>query len=184
MEALDFCRVKKFNEKGYGFLKGIYYPEDIFFHLSKIKNDVFKEKFDNLVRGSFFLYFTSFEKGGKRKVNTFWYDLNDAPKEYVPFMVDRIIYHLNEGRVNLFDLIYVINELKKYDLLPENKMKEILKAERIISKPTVILEHLSDDELKFLTGNLEIEKLQKLPDNEQPYWLEDLISFLENKKED
>lgn len=179
MDALDFCRVKKFNDKGYGFLKGIYYPEEIFFHLSKIKNEVFKEKFDNLVRGSFFLYFTSVESKGKRKVRTFWYDLADAPKEFVPFMVDRIIYHLNEGRINLFDLIYVINDLRKNDLLPDVKMNEILTSKRIVSKPTVILEHLKNNELETFVNSLKLKQYDDLPDSDKPYWLEDVYSFLD-----
>jgi len=178
MEALDFCRVKKFNEKGYGFLKGIYYPEDIFFHLSKIKNEVFKEKFNNLVRGSFFLYFISMEVKGKRKVKTFWYDLTDAPAGYVPVMVDRIIYHLNEGKVNLFDLIFVINELKKNNLLPEKKMEEILSSNRILAKPTVILEHLSQDEIMIFTKILNLDQYEKVLDSDKPYWLEDVKEFL------
>ena len=78
----------------------------------------------------------------------------------------------------------MINELKKNDLLPQKKMEEILRAERIISKPTVIIESLSDEELKILIYNLDLEKLEKLPEGERPYWLEDLKEFLENKKED
>jgi len=178
MEALDFCRVKKFNEKGYGFLKGIYYPEDIFFHLSKIKNEVFKEKFNNLVRGSFFLYFISMEVKGKRKVKTFWYDLTDVPAEYVPLMTDRIIYHLNEGKINLFDLIYVINELKKNNFLPEKKMEEILSSNRILAKPTVILEYLSQDELVNFTKILDLNQYKKFSNKDKPYWLEDVKEFL------
>lgn len=178
MEALDFCRVKKFNEKGYGFLKGIYYPEDIFFHLSKIKNEVFKEKFENLVRGSFFLYFISFEAKGKRKVKTFWYNLADVPVEYVPFMIDRIIYHLNGGRINLFDLIFVINELRENNLLPDNKMTEILSSERILAKPTVILEYLNQKEIDSFVEILNLEQYETLNENEIPYWYEDIKEFL------
>ena len=60
-ELLDFCRVKKIFEKGFGFLSSINYPQDVFFHFSKIKDEKVREELEKLKRGEclYFLYLSS-----------------------------------------------------------------------------------------------------------------------------
>lgn len=181
---LDFCRVKKFNEKGFGFLKGIHYEKDIFFHLSNIKNDIFKSKFDNLVRGSFFLFFISNEFEGKRKVIKFWYDLKEVPKEYLDNFIKKIIELLNDGKTNIYDLIFIINELKENNYLSDEEFSRILISERIKNNPIAIINILTDEQIDFFSKTLEIDNLKLLSIEKQPYWLEEFLQILEQKNKD
>lgn len=176
---LDFCRVKKFNEKGFGFLKGIHYEKEIFFHLSTIKNDIFKAKFDNLVRGSFFLFFISSEKDGKRKVIKFWYELKEVPNNYIQDFIKKIIELLNTGTTNIFDLIFIISELKDNNYLTEKDYLEIFNSQRIKNNPISILKLLTESQLITFSEILQIEKLKLLNQNSQPYWLEEFLTLTE-----
>lgn len=172
-ELLDFCRVKKFNEKGFGFLRGIYHEKDIFFHLSSIKNEIFREKFLNLVRGSFFLFFISTEQDGKLKVKKFWYSLEEVPASYFPAFIFRIFELFETGKTNLFDLLYVFGELKRLNLISSEQIDRLLNSQRIKSSPVAIIPYLSREEISLFSEIMNIEKLNNLPENEKPFWLDE-----------
>lgn len=179
---LDFCRIKKFDEKGFGFLRGIYYDTDIFFHLTSIKNKVFKEKFKNLVRGSFFLYFTSEMKADRRKVKQFWYDIEEVPVKYFPELIHRITDLCNEGAVNLFDLVHIIDELKKISKIAPDVMLKILQSKRFSKSPVSLLPVLNPVETEIFSGILGVENLLNAAKDERPYWLDEYIEKSNYKK--
>ncbi|MCF8241767.1 MAG: cold shock domain-containing protein [Melioribacteraceae bacterium] len=171
-EPLDFCRVKNINEKGYGFLKSLYYPGDIFFHFSQIKKEDFLDKLNDLKRGAFFLYYTSkAQKDGRRKVSALWYSIEAVPKILIPEFSERIIREFNEGNTNLYDLIYVFDQLKKNLLISETQIHDVLASNKIRRLPTTILTSLDDNEIKKLGEILNIDQLKR--SNDPPFWLED-----------
>ena len=106
-ELLDFCRIKKIFDKGFGFLTSLYYQENVFFHFSIIKDEAAKEKLEKLQRGEIYVYFTSRLKDGKRKVSRLWLDITKVDKSLLPKFKFRIIEELNSGRTNLFELAHV-----------------------------------------------------------------------------
>ena len=114
---LDYCRVKKIFEKGFGFLSSLYYPENVFFHFSKIRNEETREKLENLKRGDVYLFYTSELKNRKRRVVKIWLDLKQVPPRLLPKFITRIIAEFYEGRLNIFELAHVVKELDKSILL-------------------------------------------------------------------
>ena len=145
-ELLDFCRVKKIFDKGFGFLSSINYRRDVFFHFSKIKDPAVKEDLNKLKRGLFYIFYTSKEVDGKRKVARMWLDLKNVPEYLIPGFVFKIIDELNDGRTNPFELAYVVKELRKLDYLSAKDFELVLGAKKILNNPSVVIQMLSDEE--------------------------------------
>ena len=147
-EPLDFCRVKKIFDKGFGFLSSINYPQDVFFHFSKIKDIKVREELEKLKRGVFYIYYTSTAKDNKRKVSRIWFSLDKVPAYLIPDFKLRIIDELNNGKTNVFELAYIIKELKSFNYLKQSDFELVLKSNKIQSNPSVIIQMLNDDELE------------------------------------
>lgn len=172
-DLLDFCRVKKIDEKGFGFLKSLYYPYDIFFHFSQIKKDEFRDKLNDMKRGEFFLYFLSKEVDNrKRKVKQIWYSLKDVPEEYYSSFIDRIIEEFRSGKTNLFDLLYVYREFKELNLIDNILLEKILTSDRITKLPTTILPMLSNEEVALFKQLLKYDELKSSVN--KPFWFDDI----------
>lgn len=181
MEPLDFCRVKKIDEKGFGFLRGVVYPEDIFFHFSQIKKEEFLEKLNHLKRGDFFLYFTSrLRPDGKRKVVDIWYSLEEVPVSYISDFTQRIINLFSESKTNLYDLLHVVNEMKEMGYIRTPEMDKILASSKVLALPTTIVPHLNEDELKTLLDNLHLTQLEKL--ETKPFWYDEMKKVKDSLK--
>lgn len=173
-EPLDFCRVKNIHEKGYGFLKSINYPGDIFFHFSIIKKEVFLEKLKNLQRGDFFLFFQSEPTtDNKRKIKKFWYTLEDVPKELLSPFANKIIEQMNDGKFNIYDLLFAFDELRKLNSINEDKLNRVMTSQRIMNMPSVLLSYLSDDEKILFKEKLNIEQYKDM--EKKPFWYEELL---------
>lgn len=173
-EPLDFCRVKKIDEKGFGFLKSIHYPLEVFFHFSQIKKEEARESLNKMKRGDFFLFFTSkIVQENKRKADRIWFDLNAVPAELLPNFLSRIISELNDGRTNLFDLIFAVNELKKLNFVNDSSLEEIFRSKKILNLPTTILPYLNDAEFMRFCEALNLEVHQSMP--KKPFWFEEVM---------
>ncbi|GMU87658.1 MAG: hypothetical protein AMXMBFR48_28990 [Ignavibacteriales bacterium] len=176
IEPLDFCRVKKIDEKGYGFLKGLHYPFDIFFHFSQIQRDDFREKLNKMKRGDFIIYFTSkLQPTGKRKADKIWYALESVPADLIPDFSVRIIAEFNTGTINLYDLLYAFDELKKGSHLTPELINEVLNSQKVKNLPTTILPYISKEEYQRL---LEFLNFDSIKENEsKPFWYEDVLHY-------
>jgi hypothetical protein len=173
-EPLDYCRVKKIDEKGFGFLKSLYYHGDIFFHFSQITKQEFLDKLNALKRGDFFLYFTSFQrKDGKRKVDNLWYSLADVPPEFLPAFANRIVLEFNGGITNLFDLLSAFRELRNLGAISAEQMTTILSSKKILSLPPTILPFLSPDEISEFKTILHFDELSGK--EKKPFWYDDFL---------
>ena len=158
---LDYCRVKKIFDKGFGFLTSLYYKEPVFFHFQRVKDPAVKEKLEKLKRGEVYLFFTSGTKNGKRRVLKLWLDIKDADKNLLPDFVVRIKQELNGGKINIFEIAYVIKQLRMNNFLEMNDLREIISSEKMLKTPSLIKAILLDDELNNLeTINILVEKLE------------------------
>jgi len=172
MEPLDFCRVKKIDEKGYGFLKSLYYPADIFFHFSQIKKEEFREKLDDMKRGEFFLFFISKQqKDGRRKVGELFYSLDAVPVEFLQPFAERILLEFESGKTNIFDLLFVFNEFRLINFLDEDMLLKILSSKRITALPTTILPYLNKNEIELFKTILHFDELKT-----KPFWYDDFVN--------
>lgn len=175
---LDFCRVKKINEKGFGFLKSLIYPEDVFFHFSQITKEEIKEKLDKMKRGDFFLYFISKKTNeGKRKVFKLWYNLKDVPKHLLSDFVNLVINKFYDDKINVFDLLYAFGEFRQVYELKEADLIRIFNSKKIQHNPTTILPYLNYHEYELLKKTLCVNDYE----NNKPYWFDELINFKVNK---
>ncbi len=176
-EPLDFCRVKKLHEKGFGFLQSLYYKEDIFFHFSKIKDPEVKEKFSNLERGKIYLYFTSVAQGEKRKVNRIWLAIKNVPRQLIDQFVDRIILEFNEGKTNPYELAFVVKELIANKMIGKEKLKRIILSNKVLRIPSIILAFIDEEHTGF-------QRLKEIIENEiekdKPFPAADILNILLN----
>jgi len=178
MEPLDFCRVKKIDEKGYGFLKSLHYPMDIFFHFSQIKKEEFRVKLNDMKRGEFFLFFFSkLQKDGRRKVSELFYAIDTVPVEHLSGFTQKILEEFESGKTNIFDLIFVFNELRKINFLTEEMLTKILSSKRIASLPTTILPYLQENEIILFKSILRVDELKI-----KPFWYDDFVNLNVTKK--
>lgn len=175
IEPLDYCRVKKIFDKGFGFLTSLHYNEPVFFHFNKVKDPVIKEKLEKLKRGEVYFFFTSVFHNGKRKVYKLWLDIKDVDKNLLPDFVERIIRELNVGETNVFETAYVIKQLRENDFITVEKFREILIAKKMLKTPSVLKAVLRNDENIFSDNlNILIEKLEtkQISENE---WADSVI---------
>jgi len=172
MEPLDFCRVKKIDEKGFGFLKSLHYPVDIFFHFSQVSKEEFRAMLQEMKRGEFFLFYTSKgTKDGRRKVADLYYSLESVPQSYLPEFSQKILVEFESGRTNIFDLLFVFNEFRKINFLNGEYVREVLSAKRIASLPIPILPFLTDEEVALFKSILKIDEMAT-----KPFWYDDLLA--------
>ena len=158
-EYLDYCRVKKIFEKGFGFLTSLYYEENVFFHFSQIKNPAVKRKLEKLKRGEVYLFYTSKSVKGKRRVDKIWIDINDVDKKLIPPFVIKLIEELGESRINIFELAHVVLLLRESRHINKNQFERILNSRRVKRFPSSIIKMLSPNEIEIF------DNLEKLIDD-------------------
>lgn len=146
-ELLDFCRVKKIFDKGFGFLSSINYPQDVFFHFSKIKDEKVREELQKLKRGVVYIFYTSQAEKSKRKVSRMWLNLKNVPDYLMPEFKSKIIDELNDGKTNVFELVYIIKELRSVGQIKRKDFELVLNSKKIISNPSVIEQMLNEEDL-------------------------------------
>lgn len=174
-EPLDFCRIKKIDEKGFGFLRSLHYSGDIFFHFSQIKKEELLDKLQHMKRGDFIVYFTSrLNPQGKRKVDRFWYNLSDVPSELISEFKTRVIAEFNGTKINTFDLLHVFSELKSMNLIDTEELESILLSKKIYSLPTTILPFLTPEEIILFKQLLKLEELAR--SEKKPFWFDDVLN--------
>jgi len=141
---LDFCRIKKIFDKGFGFLTSLYFEEPVFFHFNNVKDKAIKAKLENLNRSDVYSFFTSVKLKGKRKVNKLWFDIKDISPELFPDFVEKIITELNNGKTNVFEIAYAIKHLRENNIIDKEKFREILNSTKVLSTPSVIISMLTE----------------------------------------
>lgn len=172
-EPVDFCRVKKIDERGYGFVRSIHYQGDIFFHFSQIKREELLTKLEKLKRGDFFLFFTSKRQPDhRRKVDEIWYEIGEIPVVKIPGLVDTLLTELETGRTNLYDLLFIYSELKKSGYISLEITAKILASHKIMNLPTTILPYLTDHEMVQLFMNLNLDELGAT--GQKPFWYDEI----------
>ncbi len=174
VEPVDFCRVKKIDEKGFGFLKSQHYRNDVFFHFSQIKKEELLAKLTKLKRGDFFLFFTSKEKpDGRRKVDDIWYEVREIPVAKIPGLVEALVREFEEGSTNLYDLLFVFGELKQLNYLFPEVVERILGSAKILNLPTTILPYLTREERGILLDNLKLDEIDTQA--QKPFWYDEML---------
>ncbi|MCW8849513.1 MAG: cold shock domain-containing protein [Melioribacteraceae bacterium] len=146
-ELLDFCRVKKIFDKGFGFLSSINHPQDVFFHFSKIKDEKVREELQKLKRGVVYIFYTSQAEKGKRKVSRMWLNLKNVPDYLIAEFKYKIIDELNDGKTNVFELAHIIKELKSIGHIQRKDFNLVLNTKKILSNPSVIEKMLNEEDL-------------------------------------
>lgn len=147
-EVLDFCRVKKIFEKGFGFLTSLYHKENVFFHFSKIKDEEKRETLSTLKRGVISVFYTSKLLNGKRKVDNIWLDIAEVPQNLISDFIDRLLLELNDGKTNPFEIIDAFNQLKEVNKLSGQNFRDIISSKKIQKNPSVLLKLITEDERK------------------------------------
>lgn len=148
-EYLDYCRVKKIFEKGFGFLTSLYFPENVFFHFSKIKDPEVKEKLEKLKRGEVYLFYTSKSVKGKRRVDKIWLEVKDIDPKLIPPFTNRIIEECSDPKINIFELAHVVQLLRLSGNINQNQFEKILNSERVKRIPKSIISMLSHNEIEM-----------------------------------
>ena len=163
IELLDFCRVKKIFDKGFGFLTSIYFEENVFFHFSKIRDREVIETLQNMKRGVVYVFYTSIEFEGKRKVKRLWTDLKKVDTRLLPTFTEKIIEEFENGKTNMFETAYVIKLLREASYIDIKTFLKILKLPKLKKTPSVVKTMITEDEIKKIKNhdNL-IEEIQTM----------------------
>ena len=163
IELLDFCRVKKIFDKGFGFLTSIYFEENVFFHFSKIRDREVKETLQNMKRGVVYVFYTSTEFEGKRKVKRLWTDLKKVDTRLLPTFTEKIIEEFETGKTNMFETAHVIKLLREASYIDNKTFLKILKLPKLKKTPSVVKTMITEDEIKKIKNhdNL-IEEIQTM----------------------
>ncbi|MBU0473368.1 MAG: cold shock domain-containing protein [Bacteroidetes bacterium] len=144
-EVLDFCRIKKIFDKGFGFLTSLYHQENVFFHFSKIKDKEKRQSLFDLKRGVISVFFTSKISDGQRKVDKVWLNIAEVPENLLANFIERLILELNDGVTNPFEIIDALNQLNQIGKLTEQNLKEIISSKKIVKNPSILNKLLSTD---------------------------------------
>ncbi|MBI9070873.1 MAG: cold shock domain-containing protein [Melioribacteraceae bacterium] len=161
-EILDYCRIKKIFDKGFGFLTSLYHQEDVFLHFSRIKDEDAKEKLQKMKRGMVYLFYTSrLNKEGKRKVDKLWLDLEKIDKVLIHDFLDKITAEFNDGYINIYELAHVVKMFREKDILKKDQFSKILNSHKVCNNPSAIKSMFTDKEAKKPELNLIVEKMDE-----------------------
>lgn len=175
IEHLDFCRVKKIFDKGFGFLSSIYFEENIFFHFSKVRDKAVRESLQNMKRGVVYVFYTSEPVDDKRKVKKLWTDISKVDTRLIPNFVEKVIEELQDGSTNIFETAHVIKLLREAELITKENFIKILELSRITKTPTIIEPILTQEEInKFDNYEKLIEDI-KNSRIEKNKWIETIL---------
>lgn len=163
MEKLDFCRIKKIFDKGFGFLTSLHFKENIFFHFSKFNDPVIRDDLNNLKRGLYYIYYTSRPSKSGRKVAKFWWKIENVPPELLNQFTDTLMEQFNSGRMNLFELSHAVKELRQNNCVTPDQFSAIIRSGRLVKLPSVIKSMLTENELvKFQNIDEFFENIETL----------------------
>lgn len=149
IELLDYCRIKKIFDKGFGFLSSLYYKENVFFHFSKIKDINKRKDLENMKRGVVSIYYTSKGSANKRKVDKVWLEINEVPTKYLSNFIDRLIKELNVGVTNPFEIIDALSQLNQIGKLSQTHLEQIISSSKIIKNPSILEKMLPKSKVEF-----------------------------------
>ena len=144
--VLDFCRIKKIFDKGFGFLSSLYHQENVFFHFSKIKDEEKRQSLFELKRGVISVFFTSKISDGQRKVDKVWLNIAEVPENLLANFIERLILELNNGVTNPFEILDALNQLNQIGKLTEQNLKDIISSKKIVKNPSILNKLLSNNE--------------------------------------
>jgi cold shock CspA family protein len=180
-DKLDYCRVKKIFENGFGFLSSLYYPENVFFHFSKIKDASVRKVLNDMKRGMIYVFYTSKLVDGKRKVSKLWVDVKKVEKHLIPKFTECILLELDEGKINPYELAYVIKLLRNENYLNKDQFIRVLNSPRIIHNRSLVKAILNEEELnKFDDVETFFNDVNKSEIDRQE-WVDKLLLILDKK---
>lgn len=166
-ELLDYCRVKKISEKGYGFLTSIHYHQNVFFHFNGIKDPDVKEKLEKQKRGALYFFYTSKPHKERRRIHKLWLDISDVEPDLIPVFVENITKEFILGKTNPFEVAYVIKQLRENDFLGNDNLSKIISSPKMLKTPSILLAMLKEsesknkDKIEELISELEADKLNR-----------------------
>lgn len=149
-EPLDYCRVKKIFDKGFGFLKSLHYQEPVFFHFNNVKDPAAKEKLEKMKRGEVYFYFTSILFKGRRRVYKIWLDISDVDRNLIPDFANRVTEEFISGDNNPFEVAYVLKQLRENNFLNKDNFERILYSGKMIKTPSLLKSMIREDESEKL----------------------------------
>ena len=161
-EVLDFCRIKKIFDKGFGFLSSLYFKENVFFHFSRIRDSEKRKKLEKLKRGVVSIYYTSKLSDGKRKVDKVWLEISEVPLSLISSFIERLILELNDGHINPFEIIDALSQLNEINKLNETHLWQIISSSKIDKNPSILEKMLPKSKIELLE---ELSKLIKGKNN-------------------
>jgi len=119
----------------------------VFFHFSKIKDEKVREELEKLKRGVVYIFYTSQAEKSKRKVSRMWLNLKNVPDCLIPEFKCNIIDELNHGKTNVFELAYIIKELRSIGHIQRKDFELVLNSKKIVSNPSVVEQMLNEKDL-------------------------------------
>lgn len=173
-EKLDYCRVKKIFDKGFGFLTSLYFDDNVFFHFSRIKDKDIKEKLEHLERGEVYLFYTSYLRGNKRRADKIWLDISDVDKKLIPDFIDKITDEFIFGNTNPFEVAHIIKLLRDNKYMSLEIFRKILSSEKLVKTPSILRGMLTKNErsskIDDLISQLESDSISK------DKWIEEVMN--------
>ena len=151
LQYLDFCRVKKIFDKGYGFLTSIYYDENVFFHFSKIRDKEIKEKLNDLKRGVVYLFYTSTTSRGKKSVDKIWFDVKEIDSKLLLPFTHKIVDSFNGSKTNPYELAHVVLLLREANFFNINDFNKLLKTNNVRKIPSLLNSMLKEKEIESIS---------------------------------
>ena len=180
-ELLDYCRVKKISEKGYGFLTSLHYDQNVFFHFNGIKDPKVKEKLEKMKRGAVYFYYTSKPHEKRRRIHKLWLDISEVESALLPDFVNKITEEFINGTTNPFEVAYVIKQLRENGFFGEDKFNKILSSEKLLRTPSILFAMLTENELKYKEKFEEIIEQLELKEISEDEWVKKIPAQLRDR---
>lgn len=177
-EQLDYCRVKKIFDKGFGFLTSLHYDGYVFFHFNMVKDKAVKEKLEKMKRGDIYFYFISTLKDGKRKVSRLWLDISAVDKELLPGFADRITGEFISGATNPYEVAYVTKQLRENEYLNDGNLRMLLSSDKLLKNPSILKAFLRESEAGKLSNAESLIEQLELKRIEKDEWVEKVFALL------
>ena len=127
--VLEFGKVIKYLDKGYGFIKSMdqdseFYKNEVFFHIKSVKK--FEDKLVEFASGHvlelYFWFSCKDGKKGKKEVAEFWSDAKDIPQDYAVIILQKYSGDLINAKKSpeSFKSLFIKSNIKPVPAIKDN----------------------------------------------------------------
>lgn len=184
--SLDFGTVRKYTDRGFGFLQSQFHGREVFFHIKKVQDSSAKETLDASAGGytpdlQFWYSVAQTSKG--LEASEIWTKLSDVPADLISPFAEKLIAKCNSTTRLGLDSKRVLDGVILEGHLTQEQLLTLLSTTTYRQNPISITQHLDGPHKRDAASLLDIQEKWGDVTQPMPSWLEPVTADLLGEEE-